>query len=258
MDDAAPSGKDISPDASASESSASDKAVDATPVPEPGFFEGFGAAAGLFANPIVSLSLYNVASTGGGLDPGPYGLLGALEGISFLVVFGIVAAALVSKVSRGSGLPAGPLGLLGLSEGLSFLSVFGLLVFPLKELGVVGNPETAIVNVPAVAASVSAAVGPLAASVSEVLSGALSGAFSEVKLPEGLPSMPGAGAEGMPPMPKIDLSAAKSFISSAKMPDLKLPEGVPSLPEGLSLPDIKMPNIKLPEGMPPSARDQAA
>ena len=218
----------------------------ATVPPEPdeaGFFAGFGAAAGVFASPIVCFSLYNVAATGGGLDPGPYGLLGAVEGVSFLVVVSIVGAALVSKVSKGSGLPAGPLGLLGLSEGLSFLSVLGaLLVFPLKELGVLGNPETAMVNVPATAAAINTVVGPLISSAVEEISAAVSAVLS------------GDGVDGLPSASSVNFS---SILSSIKLPDVtlpevKLPEGVPSMPEGLSIPAVSLPDVKLPplpEGM---------
>ena len=81
------------------------------------------AAAGLIAQPIVWVSYYSVATTGAGLPAGPFGILGLIEGISYLVIVGFVAAALVSKVRTGSGLPAGPGGLIGLAEGLSFLSV---------------------------------------------------------------------------------------------------------------------------------------
>lgn len=47
----------------------------------------------------------------------------AAEGISFLGVYGIVAWSLYTKVSTGTGLPAGPSGLLGAVEGLSYLTV---------------------------------------------------------------------------------------------------------------------------------------
>ena len=83
------------------------------------------AAVGLAANAVVFVSLYFVATTGGGLPAGPFGLLGAAEGVSYLVVVGIVGAALRSKLSTGAGLPSGPAGLLGAAEGLSFLSVLG-------------------------------------------------------------------------------------------------------------------------------------
>ena len=153
----------------------------AKPPAEPGFFAGFGAAAGLVAAPILLFSVYNVAATGGGLDPGPYGLLGALEGVSYLAVVGIAGAGLVSKASKGTGLPAGPLGLLGLSEGLSFLSLLlAVLVFPLKEFGVVGDPQTAAVDVPALAAAVGEVVSPLVAS----LVAAVTSAVEQIDLPQ--------------------------------------------------------------------------
>ena len=48
-----------------------------------------------------------------GLPAGPFGLIGAAEGVSYLVVIGFVASSLLSKAISGSGLPAGPRGLLG-------------------------------------------------------------------------------------------------------------------------------------------------
>ena len=72
-----------------------------------------------------------------------------------------------------------------------------------------------------------------------------------------MPSLP----EGVE-LPKVDLSAAKSFLSN-----LKLPEGLPALPEGLpsmpSLPESlpSMPSMpSLPEGLPslPSLPDGAS
>ena len=53
-----------------------------------------------------------------GLPAGPFGLIGAAEGISYLVVIGFVASSLLSKVTSGSGLPAGPGGLLGAHSSL--------------------------------------------------------------------------------------------------------------------------------------------
>lgn len=84
---------------------------------------GLTASAGLVANLVMWISLYFVATTGGGLPAGPAGLLGALEGVSYLVVVGLAGASLYKKATTGSGLPAGPSGLLGAAEGLSFLSI---------------------------------------------------------------------------------------------------------------------------------------
>jgi hypothetical protein len=49
---------------------------------------GFGIA----AQPVVWISLYTVATTGAGLPAGPYGLLGAVEGLSYLAVLGWAGA----------------------------------------------------------------------------------------------------------------------------------------------------------------------
>ena len=101
--------------------------------------------AGVAAQPLVWVSLYSVATTGGGLPAGPFGLLGLLEGLSYLAIVGFVAAALVSKVRTGSGLPAGPGGLLGLAEGLSFLSVAaGLAVLAYTATGTDGCVPNAL------------------------------------------------------------------------------------------------------------------
>jgi len=77
-------------------------------------------------------------TTGCGLPAGPGGALGALEGISYLVVVGIAGASIYKKVKTGTGLPAGPAGLLGAVEGLSFLAVLvGAVILGLtvKEFG---------------------------------------------------------------------------------------------------------------------------
>lgn len=43
-------------------------------------------AAGLVANPVMLFSEYTLKTTGEGIPPGPGGLYGALEGVSYLVV----------------------------------------------------------------------------------------------------------------------------------------------------------------------------
>lgn len=80
-------------------------------------------AVGLLSNPIALYSEYTLATTGSGLPPGPYGLVGAAEGLSYLAVLCIVGWSAYTKVKTGSGLPAGPSGLLGAVEGLSYLSL---------------------------------------------------------------------------------------------------------------------------------------
>eukprot|EP00878_Enallax_costatus_P001899 GHUV01002059.1.p1 GENE.GHUV01002059.1~~GHUV01002059.1.p1 ORF type:complete len:161 (+),score=42.51 GHUV01002059.1:129-611(+) len=90
-------------------------------------------AAGLVCNPVMLYSEYVLKTTGAGLPPGPGGIFGALEGISYLVVLGIIAWSVATKVKTGSGLPAGPSGLLGAVEGVSYLSLLGgIVVFGLQ------------------------------------------------------------------------------------------------------------------------------
>eukprot|EP01018_Ginkgo_biloba_P028880 Gb_20670 [translate_table: standard] len=56
------------------------------------------------------------------------GYLGALEGISFLVVFGLIGWSVYTKVKTGSDLPRGPFGLLGAVEALSYFNLLAILV----------------------------------------------------------------------------------------------------------------------------------
>ena len=77
-------------------------------------------AAGFVANPVVLVSEYFLKTTGEGLPPGPGGLYGATEGISYLVIVGVVVWSLYTKAKTGSGLPGN---LLGAVEGFSYLSL---------------------------------------------------------------------------------------------------------------------------------------
>ncbi|KAM3238747.1 hypothetical protein BC332_10545 [Capsicum chinense] len=90
--------------------------------------EKLAIASGLISTPVIGWSLYTLKTTGCGLPPGPGGSIGALEGVSYLVVFGIVGWSLYTKSKTGSGLPNGPFGLLGAVEGLSYLSLLAILV----------------------------------------------------------------------------------------------------------------------------------
>ena len=78
---------------------------------------------GCVAAPVVIWSAYTLATTGEGLPPGPSGALGALEGVSYLVVVALVVWSVYTKGKTGGGLPAGPVGLLGAAEGLSYLAL---------------------------------------------------------------------------------------------------------------------------------------
>ncbi|RDX91025.1 hypothetical protein CR513_27055, partial [Mucuna pruriens] len=93
-----------------------------------GVIEKVAIAGGLVSTPVIGWSLYTLKVTGCGLPPGPGGSIGALEGVSYLVVLGIVAWSLYTKTKTGSGLPNGPFGLLGAVEGLSYLALLSILV----------------------------------------------------------------------------------------------------------------------------------
>lgn len=99
-------------------------------------------ALGSAASVVVFVSEFTLKTTGCGLPAGPFGLVGAVEGVSYLAIVGIIGASLTKKVRTGTGLPAGPLGLLGLAEGLAYLAaVAGLVVlgFQLADYGYVPN-----------------------------------------------------------------------------------------------------------------------
>lgn len=97
---------------------------------------------GTVAALVALYSEFTLKTTGCGLPAGPFGLVGAIEGVSYLGVVGLVGVSIYKKVKTGSGLPAGPGGLLGAAEGLSFLAaVAGLVVlgFQILDYGYVPN-----------------------------------------------------------------------------------------------------------------------
>ena len=61
------------------------------------------------------------------MPPGPGGSIGAVEGISYLLVLALIGWSVTTKVKTGTGLPAGPGGVLGAGEGLSYLSLLAAL-----------------------------------------------------------------------------------------------------------------------------------
>jgi len=91
---------------------------------------------------IMLVSEYVLKTTGCGLPAGPYGLIGAAEGISYLGVTALAAFSVYNKIKTGSGLPAGPKGILGLAEGLSFLAIAAgivVLSFQVLDFGYIPN-----------------------------------------------------------------------------------------------------------------------
>lgn len=109
-----------------------------------GNVEAIAGTVVLVACVVTSVSLWTLYSTGCGLPPGPLGVVGAAEGVSYLAVAGCVVAATVKKFKTGSGLPAGPGGVLGGAEGVAFLVALvglGVGVHQLLEYGFI--PEAA-------------------------------------------------------------------------------------------------------------------
>jgi hypothetical protein len=99
-------------------------------------------AAGSVAALVTLYSEFILKTTGCGLPAGPFGLVGAVEGVSYLGIVGLAGLSLYKKVKTGSGLPAGPGGLLGAAEGLSFLAILvGLVVvgFQVMDYGYIPN-----------------------------------------------------------------------------------------------------------------------
>lgn len=70
---------------------------------------------------VVAYSEFVLASSGCGLPPGPYGIYGAVEGISYLVLLAFVGLSVYVKATSGKGLPPGPSNLLGAAEGLAYM-----------------------------------------------------------------------------------------------------------------------------------------
>lgn len=89
---------------------------------------GAVGAVGIGANGITDYSLYVLKSTGCGLPPGPFDLIGAAEGVGYLTVTLLLVWSISKKIRTGSGLPPGPAGLLGASAGLSFLTLLAAIV----------------------------------------------------------------------------------------------------------------------------------
>jgi hypothetical protein len=57
---------------------------------------------GILIQPVVWISLVSVATTGGGLPAGPFGLVGAVEGLSYLLVVVLAGTAIWSTTSTTS------------------------------------------------------------------------------------------------------------------------------------------------------------
>jgi hypothetical protein len=89
---------------------------------------------GLVASSIVLYSESVLFQTGCGLPAGPFGLVGAMEGISYLGVVGLVGFSLYTKIRTGSGLPSGPAGLLGAAEGVAFLAALAGIVVLIAQV----------------------------------------------------------------------------------------------------------------------------
>jgi len=99
---------------------------------------------GVGSSLVMYWSLWTLSQTGCGLPPGPGGALGALEGVSYLAVIGLVAWSAATKVKTGQGLPAGPFALLGAAEGLAYLAVAAGLVVLVLQLTHFGYVPEAI------------------------------------------------------------------------------------------------------------------
>ena len=89
---------------------------------------------GLVASSIVLYSESVLFQTGCGLPAGPFGLVGAMEGVSYLGVVGLVGFSLYTKIRTGSGLPSGPAGLLGAAEGVAFLAALAGIVVLIAQV----------------------------------------------------------------------------------------------------------------------------
>ena len=97
---------------------------------------------GVIASIIMLYSESVLFRTGCGLPAGPFGLVGAAEGISYLGVVVLVSFSLFTKIRTGSGLPSDPIGILGGAEGLAYLAILAgilVLVAQLTNYGYIPN-----------------------------------------------------------------------------------------------------------------------
>lgn len=93
-----------------------------------GFLGGLGVA----GNFCLDYSLYVLKTTGCNILPSPkYGedTLFAEQAVSLVVVLGLFIYSVITKKETGRGLPPGPAGLLGAAEGLTYLTVLLAVVF---------------------------------------------------------------------------------------------------------------------------------
>ncbi|OUS45906.1 hypothetical protein BE221DRAFT_75522 [Ostreococcus tauri] len=88
--------------------------------------EAIAGAVGLIANVVVSYSLWVLFNTGCGLPPGPGGAVGLAEGLSYLVVAGIVLGATVKKFKTGKGISF-LVALVGVAVGANQIFHFGFI-----------------------------------------------------------------------------------------------------------------------------------
>jgi len=87
------------------------------------------AVAGVLASNVMFYSESVLFRTGCGLPAGPSGVVGAVEGVSYLLEVGLAGFSIYAKVTGGKGLPPGPKGILLAATRLSYLAVFaGILV----------------------------------------------------------------------------------------------------------------------------------
>ena len=68
------------------------------------------------------------------MPAGPYGLIGAVEGISYLGTTLLVGYSIYTKIKSGNGLPAGPYGFLGVAEGLAYAALLAGIVVLISQV----------------------------------------------------------------------------------------------------------------------------
>uniref|UniRef100_A0A0G4HI56 Uncharacterized protein n=1 Tax=Chromera velia CCMP2878 TaxID=1169474 RepID=A0A0G4HI56_9ALVE len=94
------------------------------------------------ANLLIAVSLASLSRTGCGLPPGPGGVLGGLEGLSYVVNAGVVSWSVFTVVSKKT-IPDGPNGLLYNAVGLNWFMLAAIVwVFgDVQESGLARNSE---------------------------------------------------------------------------------------------------------------------
>lgn len=216
--------------------------------------------------PYVALSLYSsaqLATTGQAFEPfltdGAWtfsNVVGLSEGISVVVVFGMVLWSILSLLFRfGSGLPEGPFGILGLTQSLSFVAAFlfssanflsGLgeeNPFRGFELATLTNSPERLEQVATKGAKLLTKAEAEVERITAEPRAQLEEKLKEVEEKASTELSKSPVSKNLPDVKLPDIKVPDIKVPDIKIPDVKAPDV--KMPN-FSLPNFKMPDLKLP------------